>query len=131
MKLSELETPLLKLGPSFKPSSGAAHTSDCIRLEVDDVDFTVVADNQNSDRVTVCCLFGPIPADKKAWVLRGIVMQNLALLRKRSHAGFGVVDGDLIYAFSTDVNSQPEVVQALGRVMRSAASAALGWQQSL
>lgn len=131
MKLSELETPLLKLGPGFKPSNGSAHTSDSFCLEVDDVDFTVVADSANSERVTVCCLFGPIPVDKMPWVLRGIVKQNLELTRKRSHAGFGVVDGDLIYAFSTDVNNRPEVVQALGRVMRSTASSALGWQQSL
>ena len=131
MKLSDLEAPLLKLGPSFKSPAGAPHTNDAIRLEVDDVDFTVVADSSNSDRVTVCCLFGEIPPAQMSGVLRGIVRRNVELMEQESSAAFGVSDGDLIYAFSTDVNNQPEFVQELGRVMRSAASHALSWQQSL
>lgn len=51
MKLSQLEAPLLKLGLSFKISSGAPHTSDSLRLEVDDVDFTVIADQFNSPAI--------------------------------------------------------------------------------
>lgn len=131
MKLSDLEAPLLKLGPSFKSSAGAPHTNDAIRLEIDDVDFTVVADSTNPDRVTVCCLFGPIPPALMPDVLRGVVKHNVELMEQESSAAFGVSDGDLIYAFSTDVNNQPEFVQELGRVMRSAANQALSWQQSL
>lgn len=131
MKLSELETPLLKLGPSFKQSTGAAHTNDCICLEIDDVDFTEVADSSNSDRVTVCCLFGPIPPAHMSDVLRGVVKRNLELMEQESSAAFGVSDGDLFYAFSTDVSNRPEFVPELGRVMRSAAGQALSWQQSL
>ncbi|WP_332740270.1 hypothetical protein [Hydrogenophaga sp.] len=130
MKLSEFEASLLKLGPNFKKSAIPA-SGDSINLEIDDVDFTVVASNANVDRVTVCCLFGPIPADHMSDVLRGIVKQNLELMRQQSNAGFGVNDGDLIYAFSTDVTNQPEIVQAVGRIMRSAASQALNWQASL
>lgn len=131
MKLSDLEAPLLKLGPSFKSSAGAPHTNDAIRLEIDDVDFTVVADSTNPDRVTVCCLFGQIPPAQMSDVLHRIVALNVELMEKRSTAAFGVSDGDLIYAFSTDINPQPEFVQALGCVMRSAASNALAWQESL
>jgi hypothetical protein len=130
MKLLDFEAALLKLGPNFKKSAVPA-TSDSINLEIDDVDFTVIASNANVDRVTVCCLFGPIPADHMSDVLRGIVKQNLELMRQQSNAGFGVDDGDLIYAFSTDVTIQPEIVQAVGNIMRTTARNALDWQKLL
>ncbi len=130
MKLSEFEASLLKLGPNFKKSTVPA-TSDSINLEIDDVDFTVVANSANVDRVTVCCLFGAVPSEHMSDVLRGIVKQNLELMRQRSNAGFGVSDGDLIYAFSTDVSNQPEIVQAVGHIMQTTASNARHWQKSL
>lgn len=129
MRLSDLEMSLLKLGPSFKKS--ATHTNDVLRLEIDDVDVTVIPDAGNADRITVCFLFGPIPSDHLPEVLRGVVAQNVELMRQASTAAFGVSDGDLLYAFSTDVSGDPVFVQALGNVMRSAASQALQWQQSL
>ena len=129
MKLSDLETSLLKLGPSFKKS--ATPTNDALRLEVDDVDVTVVPDGTNADRITVCCLFGTIPPDQMHEVLRGVVAQNVELMRQGSTAAFGVSDGDLMYAFSTDISNEPALVQTLGGVMRSAAAQALQWQQSL
>ena len=129
MRLSDLEISLLKLGPSFKKS--AAPTTDALRLEVDDVDVTVIPDGTNADRITVCCLFGTIPPDQMHEVLRGVVAQNVELMRQASTAAFGVSDGDLLYAFSTDVSGDPVFVQALGNVMRSAASQVLQWQQSL
>jgi hypothetical protein len=129
MKLTDLETALLKLGPSFKKS--AAHATDALRLEIDDVDVTVIPDATNADRVTVCCLFGPVPPADMPEVLRGVVAQNVELMRQASTAAFGVSDGDLLYAFSTDVSGDPAFVQALGGVMRSAAAQALQWQQSL
>lgn len=128
MKLPDLETALLKI-PGFKKSPD--HTKDTLRLEVDEVDFTVIPDSTNDNRITVCCLFGPIPPDHLPDVLREVVAQNVELRRQSSTAAFGVSDGDLIYAFSTDASIDPDVVQALGGVMRSAASQALHWQQSL
>lgn len=129
MKLPDLETSLLKLGPSFKKS--AIHTNDVLRLEIDDVDVTVIPDAGNADRITVCCLFGPIASDQLPEVLRGVVAHNVELMRQASTAAFGVSDGDLLYAFSTDVSGDPDFVQALGGVMRSAAAQALRWQQSI
>lgn len=129
MKLADLEAALLHLGTGFKKSP--VPIKDAIRIEVDDVDFTITSDSANPQRVAVCCLFGPIPADRQNEVLQQIVEHNLALARQGSTAGFGASDGDLIYAFGTGTLDVPGFPRQLGDVMRSVAAQAIAWQQSV
>lgn len=129
MKLADLEAALLHQGPGFKKSP--APVKDAIRIEVDDVDFTITTDSHDPQRVAVCCLFGPIPTEQQNDVLMQIVERNLELGRQGSTAAFGASDGDLIYAFGTGTLDNPAFPHALGDTMRSVAAQAIAWQQSL
>ena len=129
MKLPDLEAALLHLGPGFKKSPDAVQ--DAIHIEVDEVEFTVVADATQPQRVAVCCLFGPIPADRKTEVLQQIVQNNLELARQGSTAAFGESDENLFYVFGTGPLDAPAFPHTLGDVMRSVAAQAAAWHQTL
>lgn len=136
MKLPELKKALLKLGPEFKlkPSSDIPDTADAFAVQVDDVDFSVIADGPDTDSagVTVCCVFGEVPApDTQAVLLRAMGL-NWQLAKQGAKAACWLPDldesDDLFYVFSTDVNEK--VVPELANVMGSVAKQALIYQQT-